>query len=95
MSNRGQVWDHKSLLKPKSFSKSPPDRILVPDYKFMVAIIHRIVSYYYGSFHFFLKNCIFLENTVKSESERVADVVAQTVFYSNLFFAENFGTNHV
>ena len=44
MSNRGQVWDHKSLLKPKSFSKSPLDRILVPDYKFMVAIIDRIVS---------------------------------------------------
>ena len=65
MSNRGQVWDHKSLLKPKSFCKSPPDRIFVPDYKFMVAIINRIVSYYYGSFHFFLKNCIFLENRVK------------------------------
>ena len=57
MSNRGQVWDHKSLLKPKSFSKSPLDRILVPDYKFMVAIIDRIV---WGSI--LRKICIFLEN---------------------------------
>ena len=56
MSNRGQVWDHKSLLKPKSFSKSPLDRILVPDYKFMVAIIDRIVSC-----SIFRKICIFQE----------------------------------
>ena len=56
MSNRGQVWDHKSLLKPKSFSKSPLDRILVPDYKFMVAIIDRIVSS-----SIFRKICIFQE----------------------------------
>ena len=60
MSNRGQVWDHKSLLKPKSFSKSPLDRILVPDYKFMVAIIDRIVSC-----SILRKICIFQEkNTV-------------------------------
>ena len=56
MSNRGQVWDHKSLLKPKSFSKSPLDRILIPDYKFMVAIIDRIVSC-----SIFRKICIFQE----------------------------------
>ena len=63
MSNRGQVWDHKSLLKPKSFSKSPLDRILVPDYKFMVAIIDRIVSC-----SIFRKICIFQEKKIQSYS---------------------------